>query len=94
MKTDTSEMECRIGCGACCIAPSISTPMPGMPFGKVAGHRCAHLTKDNRCELFGHPERPSVCVSLRPCSEMCGADKAQAMAILESLEERTRPGTE
>lgn len=26
--------ECRPGCGACCIAPSISSPIPGMPEGK------------------------------------------------------------
>ncbi len=25
---------CRPGCGACCIAPSITTPIPGMPHGK------------------------------------------------------------
>ncbi|ENR9132482.1 TPA: YkgJ family cysteine cluster protein, partial [Shigella flexneri] len=24
-------MECRPGCGACCTAPSISSPIPGMP---------------------------------------------------------------
>lgn len=24
-------MDCRSGCGACCIAPSISSPIPGMP---------------------------------------------------------------
>ncbi|MDW3636530.1 YkgJ family cysteine cluster protein, partial [Vibrio sp. Vb0667] len=24
-------MDCRLGCGACCIAPSISSPIPGMP---------------------------------------------------------------
>lgn len=29
--------ECRPGCGACCIAPSISSPIPGMPEGKAAG---------------------------------------------------------
>ncbi|HED3481006.1 TPA: YkgJ family cysteine cluster protein, partial [Klebsiella pneumoniae] len=23
-------MECRTDCGACCIAPSISSPIPGM----------------------------------------------------------------
>ncbi|MCS8878341.1 YkgJ family cysteine cluster protein, partial [Pseudomonas aeruginosa] len=22
-------MQCRAGCGACCIAPSISSPLPG-----------------------------------------------------------------
>ncbi|MCR3872443.1 YkgJ family cysteine cluster protein, partial [Pseudomonas aeruginosa] len=27
-------MQCRAGCGACCIAPSISSPLPGMPAGK------------------------------------------------------------
>ncbi|NBX68342.1 MAG: YkgJ family cysteine cluster protein, partial [Proteobacteria bacterium] len=36
-------MECRIGCGACCIAPSISSPLPGMPHGKPAGVRCVNL---------------------------------------------------
>ena len=30
-------MNCREGCGACCIAPSISSPIPGMPHGKPAG---------------------------------------------------------
>ncbi|MBF7801077.1 YkgJ family cysteine cluster protein, partial [Klebsiella pneumoniae] len=29
-------MECRTDCGACCIAPSISSPIPGMPQGKPA----------------------------------------------------------
>ena len=29
-------MDCRPGCGACCIAPSINTPLPGMPHGKPA----------------------------------------------------------
>ncbi|HNF77692.1 MAG TPA: YkgJ family cysteine cluster protein, partial [Thauera aminoaromatica] len=26
-------MDCRPGCAACCIAPSISSPIPGMPHG-------------------------------------------------------------
>ncbi|MGR5456700.1 YkgJ family cysteine cluster protein, partial [Vibrio alfacsensis] len=30
-------MDCRLGCGACCIAPSISSPIPGMPNGKPSG---------------------------------------------------------
>ncbi|MGU7695722.1 YkgJ family cysteine cluster protein, partial [Escherichia coli] len=29
-------MECRPDCGACCTAPSISSPIPGMPDGKPA----------------------------------------------------------
>ena len=34
---------CRTGCGACCIAPSISSPIPGMPDGKPAGVPCVQL---------------------------------------------------
>ena len=30
-------MECRLGCGACCIAPGIHEPFAGMPQGKPAG---------------------------------------------------------
>ena len=36
-------MQCRAGCGACCIAISISSPIPGMPLGKPAGVRCVQL---------------------------------------------------
>jgi Fe-S-cluster containining protein len=84
-------MECRVGCGACCIAPSISSAIPGMPRGKSAGARCAQLTADNRCAVFGLPERPAVCVGLRPSPEMCGAGAAEAMANLMRLELETRP---
>jgi hypothetical protein len=84
-------MECRIGCGACCIAPSISSPIPGMPNGKPAGVRCVQLTSDNRCSLFGSPERPAVCRSLRPHQEMCGTDDGHAFAYLQRLEHATRP---
>jgi Fe-S-cluster containining protein len=28
-------LACRSGCGACCIAPSISSAIPGMPQGKL-----------------------------------------------------------
>ena len=38
---------CRAGCGACCIAPSISSPIPGMPNGKPAGVRCVQLDANN-----------------------------------------------
>jgi uncharacterized protein len=83
------EMECRVGCGACCIAPSISSAIPGMPNGKPAGVRCVQLTDDNRCKLFGLPERPAVCGRLRPSEEMCGTTNEQAMAYLIRLEEIT-----
>ena len=79
-------MDCRFGCGACCIAPSISSPIPGMPHGKRAGERCVQLLSNDRCAIFGRPERPAVCASLRPCAEMCGATRAEAMATLAALE--------
>ncbi|HEX4966176.1 MAG TPA: YkgJ family cysteine cluster protein [Thermoanaerobaculia bacterium] len=85
-------MECRIGCGACCIALSISSPIPGMPEGKPAGVRCVQLTADNRCLLFGLPERPTVCVNLRPMKEMCGETTEEALAYLAFLERATAPG--
>ena len=62
-----------------------------MPDGKPAGVRCAQLTDDNRCRVFGRPERPAFCVSLRPSEEMCGASSAEAMLRLTQLERATRP---
>jgi hypothetical protein len=84
-------MECRAGCGACCIAPSISSPIPGMPHGKPAGVRCVQLTEDYRCAIFGKPERPDVCQRLRPSPSMCGANRDEAMTILAALERATHP---
>lgn len=83
------KMECRVGCGACCIAPSISSPIPGMPQGKPAGTRCIQLSVDNRCLIFHSPLRPKVCGSLRPSKEMCGASKEEAMEYLRKLEIET-----
>lgn len=84
-------MQCRPRCGACCIAPSISSPIPGMPDGKPAGVRCVQLTEDEACRLFGRPERPAVCRALRPSPSMCGASRAEALAGLTALEDATRP---
>lgn len=84
-------MNCRPGCGACCIAPSISSAIPGMPGGKPAGVRCVQLDDDERCRLFGRPERPAVCRSLRPEPAMCGDDRGQALRRLDRLEAQTRP---
>lgn len=84
-------MDCRAGCGACCIAPSITTPLPGMPAGKPAGVPCLHLLADLRCALFGRPERPAFCGSLQPSAEMCGDDREQAVRWLDALELATRP---
>ena len=82
---------CRRGCGACCIAPSISSPIPGMPQGKPAGVRCVQLTASEDCALFGRPERPAVCLALRPHARMCGPDRDAALDYLVTLEQLTRP---
>ena len=64
-----------------------------MPRGKPAGVRCAQLTEDNRCRLFGSPDRPAVCVQLRAEAGMCGASAEEAFRLLAAMEEATRPGT-
>lgn len=64
-----------------------------MPEGKPAGVRCIQLTEDNLCKLFGHPERPEVCVRLRPEPEMCGTTTEEALAWITRLELATRPGS-
>jgi Fe-S-cluster containining protein len=79
-------MDCRAGCAACCIAPSISSAIPGMPGGKPAGVRCVQLDEANRCKLFGRPERPAVCSGLQPSREMCGETNEHAMVFLARLE--------
>ncbi len=63
--------------------------MPGLPQGKPAGMPCPHLDEALRCLLFGQPERPAVCGSLKPEPEMCGPDRAYAMRWLSALERAT-----
>jgi Fe-S-cluster containining protein len=87
----SATLACRQGCGACCIAPSINSPIPGMPNGKPAGVRCIQLDADNKCMIFGQPERPAFCASLQPSIEMCGESQAQALAWLTRLEQLTQP---
>jgi len=79
-------MACRPGCGACCIAPSISS------LNKPAGAPCRHLDGEFRCRIFGRPERPSCCAGLQASPEMCGETRAQALHWLADLEAITRPG--
>jgi uncharacterized protein len=82
-------MQCRPGCGACCIAPSISSIIPGMPNGKPAGTRCVQLDAANRCLIFGLPERPAVCLAFTADREICGDTNAQALQQLQWLEQVT-----
>lgn len=83
-------MECRAGCGVCCIVVSISSPIPGMPDGKPAGVRCLHLSDDNRCRLFGDPTRPNVCRQFQASREICGETSEEADALLSELERLTQ----
>jgi Fe-S-cluster containining protein len=82
-------MLCRAGCGACCIAPSISSPIPGMPAGKAAGERCLHLSAENLCLLFGDPRRPAVCGSFGADPEVCGDSREEAIRLLGWWEQAT-----
>lgn len=63
-----------------------------MPLGKPAGVRCVQLLHDFRCAIFGLPERPAVCVSLRPTADICGANQREALDLLATLEIATAPG--
>ena len=82
-------MNCREGCGACCIAPSISTPLPGMPNGKPAGERCLHLSVDYLCGLFGQPQRPAVCGDFKADTEVCGSSREEAINLIGWWEQVT-----
>ena len=88
-------LACRPGCAACCTAPSISSPIPGMPQGKPAGVPCVQLDEQLRCKIFEQPERPAVCRQLQASVEMCGAvtdGGVHARIYLARLEDLTRPG--
>lgn len=83
MTKDT--LNCRPGCGACCIAPSISS------LAKPAGQPCRHLSSDFRCLIFGQAERPACCSGLQPARDMCGDSREEALRWLAQLEVATRP---
>lgn len=76
---------CRPGCGACCIAPSISS------LEKSAGKACVHLDANLLCEIFGQAERPACCSGLQASEEMCGTDREHALVWLDRLERLTAP---
>jgi len=84
-------MECRPGCGACCIAISISSSIPGLPDGKPVGIRCIHLSDNNYCRIYGTKDYPDVCRNLVPSEEMCGSTFEEAMQYLIRLEKLTKP---
>jgi Fe-S-cluster containining protein len=81
-------MECRENCGACCIAISISTPIPGMSEGKPAGVRCIHLLDNYQCAIYNDPGKPKVCDDFKADPEFCGTNMEEALKILLSLSDK------
>jgi Fe-S-cluster containining protein len=75
-------MECRKGCGACCIAMAIESPIPGMPAGKKTGVPCVQLAADYSCKLFGKPQRPQVCLDYPATPQLCGVNREEALILL------------
>ena len=86
-------MKCRPGCGACCTAISISSPILGMPNGKPAGMHCVHLTEKGFCVLFGKSERPEICSSFQATPEICGSTKEEALKLIKEMERATAPAS-
>lgn len=78
-------MDCRMGCGACCIAPSIKA------LDKPAGVRCQHLTDEMLCAVFGRSERPQACGDFVPEMSVCGTSRNQALNLITELEILTSP---
>lgn len=83
------KIQCRKGCGACCIASFISSTIPGMPHGKPAGVRCIHLTDAYLCGIYLEPDRPEVCASFQASEECCGISRSDALRFLARLDFQT-----
>ena len=66
-------------------------PSPNITTGKPAGVRCIQLADDDRCKIFGRPERPAFCGGLQPSAEMCGDSREYAIQWLGELERATCP---
>lgn len=78
-------MICRSHCAVCCIYPSISSSIPGMPDGKPAMVPCIQLDEELNCKLFGKPERPAVCIGFKPELEFCGNSRQEAEGVFRWL---------
>lgn len=83
-------MQCQPNCGACCIAPSISSPIPGMPNGKPAGEPCIHLSVDWKCNIFHETSRPKVCADFQADRDLCGNSREIALINIINLENNTK----
>lgn len=84
--SDQNYEKCRPNCGACCIAISISSPIPGMPNGKKAGEPCIHLRSDFTCNIYDSSDRPEVCRGFNFDPLVCGSNRDEALMFLSKLE--------
>jgi len=91
MREKGGGMECRIGCGACCIEASIAEAIPGMPGGKPGGVRCVNLDDSNCCTIWNSPDYPSACRNFTPTLEFCGDSNEDAGRLLAEAEKATIP---
>lgn len=81
-------MNCHSSCGACCIAPEISSPLPNMPKGKPAGERCVNLDENLRCKAY--ELRPAVCRQFNADPFTCGGSHDEALKLIGELERATK----
>lgn len=85
-------MQCRPNCGACCIAPSISSPLPNMPNGKPAGVPCVNLhSETSECLVWGDIEYPDVCRNFKAIKDVCGENGQDAVELITLWEYQTQP---
>ena len=85
-------MECRRGCGACCIAPSINHPLPNMPNGKPAGVPCVNLDLNTfTCKIWGTDIYPDTCKKFTAEYDICGDSREEALEIIATIEIQTLP---
>lgn len=85
-------MRCRPGCAACCVVPSISTGMPGMPEGKPAFVPCPQLDLETRkCRIWREDGYPDVCRDFTPAPDSCGKTAGEAYYLLTAAELLTTP---
>lgn len=81
---------CRTDYGACSIAPSISSPIPGMPHGKLANVKSVQLADNFMCKIVTSPLRTCVCASLQANRKMCFTHRDAAFYLIK-LEAGTAP---
>ena len=86
------DLKCRSGCGGCCIAPSITSFIPGMPNGKASGEPCINLNLETySCDIWGQEDYPEFCRDFKPCTDVCGESREDALQIITLLEKSTNP---